>query len=85
MDSIVLTVQTLNVIDNIINSITGYGSDRKVNFTAELSEKESGKLKVSLTYNDTEKVIFEGIFNNDDFIIAVKSEDEKEKDRRKDD
>ena len=83
MDSIVLTVQMLDVINDLLNGITRYGRDRKINFTAELSEEELGKLKVGLTYNDTGKVIFEGIFNHDDLITAMRSEDEKERERDK--
>lgn len=79
MNSIVLSVQTLDIVNDVINNITGYGRERKVNFTAELSEEEFGKLKVNLIYNDTKKVMFEGIFNPDDIVEAVKSEDEKEK------
>ncbi|KKK63331.1 hypothetical protein LCGC14_2995380 [marine sediment metagenome] len=56
MDTVVLTVQTLDIINSILDRITGYGSDRKVNFTTELSEEEFGKLKVSLIYNDTQKL-----------------------------
>jgi len=82
MDSVVLTVQMLDVINDILGDITRYGRDRKINFTTELSEEELGKLKVNLTYNDTGKVIFEGIFNHDDLIEATKREDEKEKERK---
>ncbi len=84
MESVILTVQTFDVINDILNTITGYGSDRKVNFTTELSEEEYGKLKVSLTYNDTQKVIFEGVIIMKDMIEAIKSEDAKEKDETED-
>ena len=81
MDSIVLTVQMFDVIHDILSGITRYGRDRRINFTTELSEEELGKLKVSLTYNDTGKVIFEGFFKQDDLITAIKSEDEKEREK----
>lgn len=77
MDSIVLTVQTFDIINDILNTITGYGRDRKVNFTTKLADKNE-EIKVQLIYNDTHKVIFEGTINQDNLIEAIKNEDEKE-------
>jgi hypothetical protein len=76
-----LTVQTLDAINDILNEITGYGSDRKVNFSIDLVEEE-GKISFSVLYNDTEKVLFKGIINEENYIEAVKIEDEKEKEDR---
>ena len=81
MDSTVLNAEVLRIIDNVLNEIIGYGRNRKVNFTADLLD-ENGLLKVSLIYNDTEKVIFTGLFDKKDIIDAIKSEDEKEKKER---
>ncbi len=82
MNSVVLSVQTLDVVNDILDEITGYGRDRKVNFQISLSE-EDDDLKLILIYNDTGKVIFEGTIKQDGLIEAVKSEDAKEKASRK--
>lgn len=83
-ESIILNVQTLNIIDNVIDTITGYGSERKTNFTINLSEDEKdGSIKIRLTYNDSGKIVFEGVFNQPALVEAVKSEDEREEEKRR--
>lgn len=83
-ESIILNVQTLNIIDNVIDTITGYGSERKTNFTINLSEnKKDGSIKIRLTYNDSGKIVFEGVFNQHALVEAVKSEDEREEEKRR--
>ena len=81
MESIVLTVQTFDIINDMLNTITGYGRDRKVNFTTKLTDKNE-EIKVQLTYNDTHKVIFEGTINQDNLSEAIKNEDKKEKEAK---
>lgn len=81
MDSLVLNAETLRIIDNMLNEITGYGRDRKTNFTVDLLD-ENEMFKVSLIYNDTKTVIFTGFFNKNDLIEAIKNEDKKEKETR---
>lgn len=81
MNSVVLSVQTLDVVNDMLNEITGYGKERKVNFQVDISEDEEG-VKVKLVYNDTGKVLFEGTIKQEALIEAVKSEDVKEKQNR---
>lgn len=85
MNSVILSVQTLDTINDILNEFTGYGSDRKVNYEIELSEEEGGgNFKLVLIYNDTGKIVFEGTIKQENYIEAVKSEEIKEKESRKD-
>ena len=82
MDSVVLSAQILDVVNDIVDEITGYSRDRKINFTVNLFE-EGEFLKVKLIYKDTEKTVFEGTFHQVDVIEAIKMEDEKEREREK--
>ena len=81
MESLVLNAETLRIIDNMLNEITGYGRDRKTNFTIDLLN-ENEMIKVSLIYSDTKTVLFTGFFNENDLIETIKTEDEKEKKER---
>ncbi|KKN76630.1 hypothetical protein LCGC14_0368270 [marine sediment metagenome] len=81
MESVTLTVLTFDIINDILNTITGYRRERKVNFTTKLTDKNE-ETKVQLIYNDTNKVIFEGTVNQDNLIEAVANEDKKEKETK---
>lgn len=82
MDSIVINANTLDVMNDILNDITRYGSDRKANFSVELFNEED-ILSVNLIYKDTGKVIFTATIKQESFVKAMKSEDDKEKEREK--
>ena len=81
MESVTLTVLTFDIINDILNTITGYRRERKVNFTTKLTD-ENEETKVQLIYNDTNKVIFKGTVNQDNLIEAVANEDKKEKETK---
>lgn len=81
--NLVLAVETFDVINDILNDITGYGRERKVNFTINLFQILEDELVFKVTYNDTGKVVFDGTIKQENFIEAIKNEDEKEKQKEK--
>lgn len=81
METITLSVQTLETINRVLHDLIGYGDDRKVNFKVKLVKTEEDVV-IQLDYVDTGKMIFKGTINEDNFIEAIISEDKKEKAER---
>ncbi len=79
MDSMFLSTQTLDAINDISGEIIGYGREKRMQYIVNLS-KEDEVIKFEIVFKENGYIVFEGTIYENNYIYALENVVEEEED-----